>query len=393
MLPIQLVEADHIKCAHPFNGLFLEANADLKTCCAGQCSLGNANTDNISDVYNGGIAREIREAMLKNEWHPNCYLCKEIEELGGKSTRNTEFFRTDPSTLTADTYRMEVIDLRWNNTCNLMCTYCMPKFSNKWAKALGSEITKVTNDKEDQLFDFLEEHKESLTRAMLLGGEPTLHLQNIKLMENYPHLHYTMLSNLAISNIENNPVVKKMLEIEHFNWGVSFENVGEKFEYVRFGANWDTFVHNIKYVQEKVRENGNVLTAHPLFCLFSAYDLVDFYDFVTENNLFNGGISWQLLLHNGGAICNMTKKFKENAIIEIDRCITKYPDAMGINMLLDFKNQLINDLENPDDMNYMREVVQYIDRVDKHLSNRLHNFKDLWHDEWKLLMEGANYES
>ena len=58
--------------------------------------------------YDDKSFTEIRETMMRNEWHPGCYKCKSDEEVKGSSMRTEadEFF--DDFT---DTVRLEYLEI------------------------------------------------------------------------------------------------------------------------------------------------------------------------------------------------------------------------------------------------------------------------------------------
>lgn len=379
-------------CSYPFNSLFLSGNSEYKFCCASRTILGDANSMTVEDAMNSPQAQEIRQHMLEHKWHPNCIICKEIEDVGGKSTRTQETWVGEDDKFTKESFVLEFLDLRWNNTCNLSCNYCVPEFSHHWARIKGETITKIAKENEPQLFEFIEKHKNTLKKVMLLGGEPLLHKQNIPLTDIVPDAFYYILTNLSLKNLQDNPNVQRLLSLPNCDWGVSFETVGPKFEYVRHGADWDTFVENLKFIEQQSIERGFVFSAHPLYSLYSAYDLVDYYDFIYENNLFtSGGIWWQSLLHNsGGLINNMTHQMKDAAIKEIERCQAKYPEAMGINMLDELKTHLIEDLDKPASKEYMQDVIKEFENLETQwLTNKKYKFSELWPTVYEWLKEGA----
>lgn len=383
-------------CSYPFNSLFLSGNAEYKFCCASRTILGDANSITVEEAMNSDAAKEIRQYMLEHKWHPNCVICKDIEAVGGRSTRTQETWAGPDDTFTEDSFILEFVDLRWNNTCNLSCNYCIPEFSHHWARIKGEKITRVSKENEQQIIDFIEKHKDTTKKVMLLGGEPLLHKQTLAVADIIPEAFYYILTNLALPNLQDNPNVQRFLTLPNFDWGVSFETIGPKFEYVRHGANWETFVENLKFIEGKSREQDFKFSAHPLYGLYSAYNIIDYYDFVYEHDLFkSGGIWWQSLLTNSGGLINeMTHKMKEEAIKEIERCEIKYPEASGLNHLLDFKSYLIKDLDKPESPVHMEQVLTEFHRLENiWLTNKKHTFRELWPNVHEWLMEGAFNES
>jgi hypothetical protein len=85
----------------------------------------------------------------------------------------------------------------------------------------------------------------------------------------------------------------------------------------------------------------------------------------------------------------MTKKIKHGAIEEIERCKKKYPDAPGLSILEQLKEQMIEDLSLPDDPEVVREVLQeYYDLENRYLLDKQYKFKDLYPQVNSWLEEG-----
>jgi len=81
-----------------------------------------------------------RERMLKGEWPvTGCDYCRNIEKAGGQSDRITNLNFPGihaPVELDADPNAIQVtpriLEVYFDNTCNLKCVYCGPQFSSLW---------------------------------------------------------------------------------------------------------------------------------------------------------------------------------------------------------------------------------------------------------------------
>ena len=81
-----------------------------------------------------------RQRMLEGQWpEKGCEYCRNIELAGGASDRitNLDFWNFDQPkelqlNLTATTVTPRILEIYFNNTCNLKCTYCGPHFSSLW---------------------------------------------------------------------------------------------------------------------------------------------------------------------------------------------------------------------------------------------------------------------
>jgi len=361
-------------CALPFTEIFLYPNGDIKPCCSGALPLGNLNNNNIEDILQSDVARDVRQHILDGKWHPLCTQCKRQEEQGVSSERVPEYTNVIKNLeLKNSTFKLERIDLRWSNTCNLSCVYCYEGFSSKWASIKGIDFNDVKKTGEDSLFNLINENTESINIVMLLGGEPLLQKQNSTLIDMLPKVSFYCLTNLSVPMRTNLIAQKLITRSANSSFGVSIETVGDKFEYVRRNSSWDLLVDNVKYFKEMQRP----LEAHSLYSIYSFFNLIEFYDFITENNFKN--VFWNLLESAGqnekATVFRLPKRLKDIAIKEIDECEKKYKNAPGIESLQIYKKNLINSFDDP-----KCTTKHHLDEIKSlELLQPYHKtFKDIW---------------
>jgi MoaA/NifB/PqqE/SkfB family radical SAM enzyme len=236
-------------CMKPFSGLFLSPDGGIKYCCALKENLGNINKNSVEEIINSELALDIRNKIINGEWHDSCSYCKKVEERGGRSERVNDIDR-----FTSNQFKLNEIDLRWSNTCNLSCNYCNSLFSSKWASINGEKINSNKEHSETSLIDYISNNQETLKSVLLLGGEPLLQKQNEILLKNVGNSNIKILTNLSV-DLRNNKIFSILKENQNVNWNVSFETIKDKFEYVIHGANWSIFLDNLRIIS-KITKNG-----------------------------------------------------------------------------------------------------------------------------------------
>ena len=371
-------------CSFPFDTIFLGADSGVKTCCSAGTDLGNLNKNSIETILHSNTAQSVRDSIINNQWHPQCSQCKKIELMGGRSERSTNvennYDSYVPIQLDKTYFKLKKLDLRWSNTCNLACNYCYEYFSSQWSNIKGIKINTLQEDNQESLFLYIEKNKDFVTDINLLGGEPFLQKQNSRLITILKDKRYYVLTNLALP-LHNNKIANQIIEEPNAEWGVSFETVGSRYDYVRHNASWDQFVKNIEYV--KGRKPSLIFNAHPLYCAYSAFNLIEFYDFITANTMFTD-VYWCVIQNIDGLnVFTLSKDLRLKAIEEIERCQLKYPDASGIDHLIDIKTRLIESLDNGVDKN--SHFVKWTNGIEKQLSNKEFTFEDLWPELSKSL--------
>ena len=245
-----------MKCSAPWRGLHIRTNGDILTCCAGATSLGNIHTDKLEEVLNGPVIKEVRQSIKDGELHQEyCKNCIAITkqnvrcELDWHNDINNDF-KLEEADLNY-TYPT-LFDARWNNTCNSSCIYCDETQSSKWAtiKKAPAFVKNIKN--KDYLTTFFENNKEKWRTISLVGGEPLMIKENMMILDNCEKdVPIMVITNLS-SDLSTSKVFKKLMTFETVGWHLSFDNVGEHYEYVRQGSNWQVFNNNIKTLGDAI---------------------------------------------------------------------------------------------------------------------------------------------
>lgn len=284
-------------CAAPWRGLHINPRGDVKTCCAGNPNmLGNLNDSTIDQILNGPVLREIQETVRQGRLHDKyCRNCIDRETAGGDSERvwhnqvNEDF---DPATAANHFEFPTIVDVRWNTTCNLSCNYCDPVASSKWAAILKQPVVSGTRHYYESVCDYIEKHHDQVREVALVGGEPLLLKENERLLDVIPaDCVVTVITNLNV-DLENNAVFRKLAKRSRVGWSMSFDNVRDRFEYVRYGASWKKLLHNLDLIQDLMSNHGHWGGIHAVYNLFTATRLCEIKQFAQDRNLI---IRWQNL--------------------------------------------------------------------------------------------------
>jgi organic radical activating enzyme len=257
--------------------------------------LGNLNTQTIEEILHGPVMQEIRQTIRSGKLHEKyCYNCIQAERYGRseRDWHNNISSEFDPATATDTEHRPTLIDVRWNTTCNLSCNYCAPSCSSGWAALKGVPVKSGTRPYYEQVCDYLEQHKDNIREVALVGGEPLLLPENVRLLDVIPKdCSLALITNGSV-DLTNNKIFRKLTERRRVGWSISFDNTGEQFEYVRYGGSWDLLLSNIKQIQNLIATQGHWGGIHAVYNLYNATQLVEFTRFARENNL---DMHWQSL--------------------------------------------------------------------------------------------------
>lgn len=362
-------------CAAPWRGLHINPRGDVKTCCAGDPNmLGNLNDQTIEQILHSPTMQEIRQSLRAGIPHSYCYNCVQAERYGRSerdwhnnvspefNCRNATDFEHSPA----------LIDIRWNTTCNLSCNYCAPACSSKWAALKKVPFKSGARPYYEQVCDYLEQHKPSIKEVALVGGEPLLLPENERLLDVIPSdCVVTLITNASV-DLTQNKIFNKLANRTRVGWSLSFDNIGQRFEYVRHGGNWDLLVNNLALLKKLMQTNGHWGGIHAVYNLYNATRLVEFTEFARQQELT---IHWQSLYQPE---CldpsQLGKEIADAAIAEINK-------LMSLNICLASETQFFQTVkENMRSHSDIRpQLLKHINEIEnKYHLNQQGKFFKLW---------------
>jgi MoaA/NifB/PqqE/SkfB family radical SAM enzyme len=282
-------------CAAPWRGLHINPRGDVKTCCAGDPNmLGNLNTQSIEQVLDGNILQEIRADIAQGKPHKYCSNCVQAERFGADSERkwhNDMSPGFDYAAAGSQYHYPVIVDVRWNTTCNLSCNYCSEWASSKWSALKNIPFKSGSRPYYEQVCDFLEQHHEHIKDVALVGGEPLLLPENDRLLDVIPKdCTVTLITNMNV-DLENNKIFKKLAQRHKVGWSMSFDNIDQQFEYVRYGGEWEMLKRNLAIVKDLFKQ-GHWGGIHAVYNIYNATRICELREFADEQGV---SVLWQNL--------------------------------------------------------------------------------------------------
>ena len=372
-------------CAAPWRGLHINPRGDVKTCCAGNPNmLGNLNDQNIEDILQGPKLIEIRQALSKGQPHDYCSNCVRAERFGSDSERqwhNNKSPNFDYAQA-GDQYHFPVIvDVRWNNTCNLSCNYCGPADSSKWAGLKNIAVNTATRHYYTDVCNFIEKHYDRVQEVALIGGEPLLLKENIKLLDAIPDdCIVTVITNLS-NPLQDNEIFKKLAARKRVGWSMSFDNIGSRFEYVRHGGSWDLLQENLKIIKSLMIKDSNNVQAHwggihSVYNMYNATRITELRQFAHEMGVT---VLWQNLF--GPACLDPTQHGKDVAQLAMDEIDRFYLTGLATVAERVFFDQLKQQYQSNTTSNGKQHTgfVKHIQDIENKYHSQQHGqFVKLW---------------
>ncbi|CAB4133697.1 COG0535 Predicted Fe-S oxidoreductases [uncultured Caudovirales phage] len=242
------------------------------------------NKDNLETIYHSEYMQNLRRQFRAGEKPETCKLCWDEEAADRTSKRIHSRVRlkelyTQVDWMNDDPDQLWFLDLKLGNICNLKCRICGSWSSSKWAdeelKYMPKEFDKKTHIAYQWLkqgawprnpdTNFWENLKQLLPNIKYLeftGGEPFLIQEHFDLLKFAVEQGYS--KNIDIHYNTNGTVDPDDSWLwQHFgrvDIAFSIDNVGDRFEYERYGAKWDEVNDNIVWISSYKQHNDNITT-------------------------------------------------------------------------------------------------------------------------------------
>lgn len=222
----------------------------------------------LEEIYHSDYMQNLRRDFLAGNKPATCQRCWDEEAAGRTSKRINSRVRLKEYYNSVDFQNINpnqlwFIDLKLGNICNLKCRICGSWSSSKWAKEEIDYIPELVDRKTHLAYTFLQDGawpRESQVfwdnlKTLLpnikyfefTGGEPFLIEQHFALLRYAVEQGYS--KNIEIHYNTNGTVFPEQAELwanfKYVEIAFSIDNVGARFEYERYGADWEEVQANI----------------------------------------------------------------------------------------------------------------------------------------------------
>ncbi len=266
-------------CIYPWINLVIYTLGDIGPCCLYKGNISNINNSNsnLKEIYHSNLLQNLRKQLLVGEYPSACSACWQNESAGIPSMRQVAkhkfkeiYYKIDYEKENFD--NLQIFDLKIGNSCNLACKICSPGASSKIAEA-AHKSGMISTIEFDQLkksvtwADSTHFWEQMLTTVNnlkyldLYGGEPLMSKMHFNFLRKLVDLD--VAKNIKIDYNTNGTVYsEKFFDIwQHFKavkLSFSIDDIEERFEQQRCGANWVSVCENIK--KYNAHKSNNFIT-------------------------------------------------------------------------------------------------------------------------------------
>lgn len=270
-------------CAYPFSS-YIETHEKTSLCCKNPLYI--KFPKDIKDWKTDPDYKKIRDRMLQGvlDWD-QCGACYAREEEEVESTRQFETFETairlgmSSAEDFANLAHPTDYEIRPSNKCNIMCRMCDSDHSHLIDKEWKRIGIKLAKPKTFANTPFESINLQTARRIYVAGGEPTIMPEIYDFFQKCIDHGRTDFELLIGTN--GMKVSDKLLRLlEHFPdvcFSVSFDGYKKINDYIRWGSDFDTIVHNTKLL----KSHGHKIGFQTVFSIYNncrVHEIFEFFD-------------------------------------------------------------------------------------------------------------------
>jgi len=243
--------------------------------------------ESLVTFFNPADKRDQQNRMLLGEKPEECNYCWNLEEQGLTSDRELKSL-SFKNVLNATDYlnrsfifKPKSLELAFQNTCNLACSYCSPSFSTEWENDIKryGNYTGLTTDKKlhyqrgidnnmpvdmDLFWHWFDDSADELESIRITGGEPLLHEDTFKTFEKIlqinPNIECVIHTNLCQKPTIINRFINSVNQLTNVRINVSNESAGDIAEFIRDGMNYNEWLANVQRVCSETNATVSIST-------------------------------------------------------------------------------------------------------------------------------------
>jgi organic radical activating enzyme len=272
-------------CLYPFRYLNIDPDGRGRPCCkyaVGESWKEDARlpNDNIKDLFNQQYIKNLKKEFLEGKKPKACKACWDEEDAGMMSMRQMDQYggKEFPTTTWFKNILLESptrIDFKLSSICNGKCRICSAFLSTKWLQEeediglLGEEVLKSyrLNAKEKFItnpenIEILKHWAPTIQEINFFGGEPLLQSEHNLILKTMVETGYT--ENIVLYYNTNGSIYDEKIcnyweNFKKVELNYSIDDIGERFNYQRYPANYNDVMDNIKKYYKYTIPNERML--------------------------------------------------------------------------------------------------------------------------------------
>jgi len=258
-------KASYSACWAPTVSMYFDQFGSVRACCQNtETLMGSVTTQSIREIWESANTRRMRAALAVGDFSEGCGFCAWQV---GQGDEAISFARAFDHLQVHDEspYWPVQMEFSMSNACNLQCVMCNGDWSSS-IRAHREHRAPLPEVYGERFFDELAEFLPHLTKVNILGGEPFLGKEPLRLMEMLAGLDEPPQVAVTTNGTQWSPRIEGICERLPLSFVVSLDGITkETYESIRVGSDFDAVLRNIDRFREYAARHGTAVSlAHCL---------------------------------------------------------------------------------------------------------------------------------
>jgi MoaA/NifB/PqqE/SkfB family radical SAM enzyme len=255
--------------------MYLDQHGFVRACCMNEGHvLGNVTAGSLVDIWRGGPAGRLRQAMADNDLSLGCDFCKWPIENDRSDLAFSRWFADLP--VEPEPAWPTQIEFSVSNTCNLQCTMC----NGEWSSSIRSQregLPPLPKVYDDAFFEDLRAFVPHLRRVKFLGGEPFLAAETLRIMDMLVDAGSTATCHVTTNGTQWSPRVERILAMLPVDIAVSLDaTTPATYDRIRVGSDWEAVRANLDRFRSTARRRGTHVSITMCLMTLNWHEFADF---------------------------------------------------------------------------------------------------------------------
>ena len=259
----------------------------------------------LDSIWNGPERAELKRCVETDTPIPGCRSCYHAEEHGLMSRRKSSqlLYENYHHDTNIDLDAPQGLDYSVGNLCNLKCVVCGPHNSTAWVSDYQTlyplhPIDQFKYEKFNQLETFDPGLLKNIKSLHIHGGgEPLMSNNHINLLKEIKKVKglsdIRVFYNTNATQRASQELLELWEECQLIELYFSIDDIGNRFNYQRTGADWNAVTDNIKWYIENMPHNHmfNINCTWSYLNLYYLPDLIDWYRVNLSTNRYGDPVN------------------------------------------------------------------------------------------------------
>lgn len=217
------------------------------------CCVSETVPVDVLDFKNNQYLTKIRDTWRQGISPIECKVCKQAETNKLVSRRQGVNSWYQDHKHNNDKVELVRMDYWTGNLCNLACVICGPQNSSLWRQELKytMESRRVTINKFWRTLDL-----SNLQYIHFNGGEPLLSKEHVEFLNEIPNKHRVCINyNTNATVLPDQNLLDLWSKFQLVQLDFSIDDIGARFEYQRYPANWNKVTENLQWFIDNALHN------------------------------------------------------------------------------------------------------------------------------------------